>query len=64
VFKLKEFASKHLHPHFSKLLADFIANDLLPVSFSNKHLKSLNNTHQNHQTIKAGEGKGKKKKEE
>ena len=59
VFKMKEFTSKHLHPHFSQLFADFIANDLLPITVSNKQLQSLNNPHQKHKTV---EVKAKKKK--
>lgn len=42
VHKLKTFASTHLHPHFSHLLAEFIANDLLPVAFPTKSLHALN----------------------
>ncbi len=43
VHKLKAFANTHLHPHFCHLLADFIANDLLPVAFPTKSLQSLHN---------------------
>lgn len=43
VHKLKAFANNQLHAHFSHLLAEFIANDLLPVAFPAKSLHALNN---------------------
>lgn len=60
VYKIKKFAEKHTHPHFSQLLNDFISNQLLPVPFSSKHLNALLNPSQR----MVPEGKGKKKKQD
>lgn len=59
--KLKAFANTHLNPHFGKLLAEFISNDLLPVNFATKSLHLLQNHQQ--QPKPNSDGKGKKKKE-
>jgi hypothetical protein len=63
VHKLKAFASNHLHPLFGQLLAEFIANDLLPVVFPAKSLHLLQNQ-LHHPPKPIPDGKGKKKKEE
>lgn len=43
VFKVKDFAAKHMHPLFCQLLGSFITNELLPVNFSLKSLNALLN---------------------
>jgi hypothetical protein len=58
VYKIKDFASQHLHPLFCQLLNHFISNELLPVSFSTKNLQSLLN-----QQRVSTENKGKRRKE-